>query len=428
MIFFISLWVFILFFKKKNVFFNFTVITFFQLLYIVFDFFTGTSCFSSFLVGDLLSMCFIFLSIFVSFWSVYAMAVLGVDKRMFFLFFTINFFLLGLFFFNYLIHFFVILEIVMIPIFLILGFWGRYKERLNSGYYFIFYSFMTPIPLLICIMCLISSGMGGIYHVEFYNFSFKSVVGLEMFLLMVGFLSKLPLFGFHIWLPKAHVDAPVRGSIILAGILLKIRSYGVMRFFFVDGFFCKLLLFFFGLGIVGVFFCGLMCVCLVDYKVIIAFSSVSHMSLSFGGLIFSYFWGYEGAFYIFLGHGLVSPVLFYLGGCLYDRSGTRMLKRGIVGGALVFFFFLFFFLVNLGFPPFINFLREVGVIYSIFIGNTYFGFLLMLGFIVSGLFIMVVFTVLNNSSTLYKSMFIKEIVLLKVFFVGVLVISYGLVF
>jgi len=105
-----------------------------------------------------------------------------------------------------------------------------------------------------------------------------------------------------------------------------------------------------------------------------------------------------------------------------------MLKRGIVGGALVFFFFLFFFLVNLGFPPFINFLREVGVIYSIFIGNTYFGFLLMLGFIVSGLFIMVVFTVLNNSSTLYKSMFIKEIVLLKVFFVGVLVISYGLVF
>jgi len=126
------------------------------------------------------------------------MAVLGVDKRMFFLFFTINFFLLGLFFFNYLIHFFVILEIVMIPIFLILGFWGRYKERLNSGYYFIFYSFMTPIPLLICIMCLISSGMGGIYHVEFYNFSFKSVVGLEMFLLMVGFLSKLPLFGFHI--------------------------------------------------------------------------------------------------------------------------------------------------------------------------------------------------------------------------------------
>lgn len=152
----------------------------------------------SYLVVDFISVAFVVLSVFVSFLSLVSIIR---EKNLFgvvFFFCLMNFLLVGLFGYSYLFTFFVMLELSIIPIFIILGYWGVYKERFYSSYYFIFYSFMTPIPLLLCIGLLMVDGSGFCYFLIRDGLTLGGLTKVELFGLLIGFLSKLPLYGLHI--------------------------------------------------------------------------------------------------------------------------------------------------------------------------------------------------------------------------------------
>ena len=185
------------------------------------------------------------------------------------------------------------------------------------------------------------------------------------------FIVKLPLFGFHLWLPKAHVEAPVSGSILLAGVFLKLGGYGIIRFSLMPGLFSfsfsLFVNFLFYLSLYGSFFVSIICVRLIDLKIIIAYSSVVHISVIALGIFSFSFRGVWGAAVFMVSHGFVSPLLFFLITEAYRMKHSRslMLLKGFLVLSPVFC--LFWFLgcsLNIRLPPFMSFFSEVVIIGS----------------------------------------------------------------
>lgn len=153
------------------------------------------------------------------------------------------------------------------------------------------------------------------------------------FMFLFAFLVKLPIYIVHLWLPKAHVEAPVAGSMILAGILLKLGRYGLWRVIrFVHKPLLRFLIIFILLGLVGGVIASFVCRIQVDIKSLVAFSSVVHMGILLGGMLRLSLMGFKGALCIIVSHGTVSSCLFYLVGVNYDRFMNRsvLLNKGII--------------------------------------------------------------------------------------------------
>jgi NADH-ubiquinone oxidoreductase chain 4 len=187
--------------------------------------------------------------------------------------------------------------------------------------------------------------------------------------LVFGFLVKVPLWGVHLWLPKAHVEAPVRGSIILAGILLKLGGYGLVKFlpFFIC-LYSDVSGFLLGLRLWGVLVVGLVCICRVDLKVLIAYSSVIHMGLIVVGLFSGCVLGYLGAMLMMISHGFTSPGLFSMANFNYEVVGRRSVsfQKGVSFLYPFSSFFWFLFLAsNMAAPPSLRLVREVIICVSI---------------------------------------------------------------
>nr|YP_007317346.1 NADH dehydrogenase subunit 4 [Scyllarides latus]AGA56123.1 NADH dehydrogenase subunit 4 [Scyllarides latus] len=269
---------------------------------------------------------------------------------------------------NYLL-FYISFESSLIPTFILILGWGYQPERIQAGVYMLFYTLLASLPLLISVLVLYSEGgsltMGLTMKVGEDSF----VNNLWYLGAMLAFIVKLPMYLFHLWLPKAHVEAPVAGSMILAGVLLKLGGYGIIRMiplFLLSN--KSVSSVWVSVGMIGGILVSLSCLLQVDIKSLIAYSSVAHMGLVLAGLMTCSWWGVNGAVVVMIGHGLCSSGLFCLANMVYERIGSRSL---LIGKGLLSFMpsmGLWWFLLSIGnmaAPPTLNLLGEIEIISSL---------------------------------------------------------------
>nr|QYK19572.1 NADH dehydrogenase subunit 4 [Thorichthys meeki]WRM53641.1 NADH dehydrogenase subunit 4 [Thorichthys meeki] len=272
-----------------------------------------------------------------------------------------------------LIMFYIMFEATLIPTLVIITRWGNQTERLNAGTYFLFYTLAGSLPLLVALLLLQnSSGTLSLLTLQFSPFinltSFADKLWWAGCLL--AFLVKMPLYGAHLWLPKAHVEAPIAGSMVLAAVLLKLGGYGMMRMMTMLEPLTKELSYpFIILALWGVIMTGSICLRQTDLKSLIAYSSVSHMGLVAAGILIQTPWGFTGALILMIAHGLTSSALFCLANTNYERTHSRtlLLARGLqmILPLMTAWWFIAS-LANLALPPLPNLMGELMIITSLF--------------------------------------------------------------
>nr|YP_010839109.1 NADH dehydrogenase subunit 4 [Raivuna sinica]WGG26906.1 NADH dehydrogenase subunit 4 [Raivuna sinica] len=349
-----------------------------------------------------------------------------------FYFFILIYFLMIFLFIDFIVYdffmFYFFFECSLIPIFLIIFGWGYQPERLSAGFYLIFYTLFGSLPLLLIIFFLINMNGGFIFFINIFLKNYFLV-----FFIMISFLIKFPLFGFHLWLPKAHVEAPVSGSMILAGLMLKLGGYGLIRclpfiyeFLFLYGYFLI------SLSLIGCLFSSLFCLIQSDLKMLIAYSSVCHMGLVICGTCTFTDFGVLGSLMMMISHGFVSSGLFYLVGLVYDRLGTRsfFILKGLLSlSPSLGLFWFFFCAMNMSCPPSLNLFSEICLMISILSWSTLSMMFFFFIFFFSACYSMMIFsfTQHGNFSTnlfFYKYFFVREFLVLYLHLIPV----FGLMF
>nr|NP_795842.1 NADH dehydrogenase subunit 4 [Salangichthys microdon]BAC58247.1 NADH dehydrogenase subunit 4 [Salangichthys microdon] len=271
------------------------------------------------------------------------------------------------------IMFYVMFEATLVPTLIIITRWGNQAERLNAGTYFLFYTLAGSLPLLVALLLLQNeTGTLSLLTLQYSQPLHLSTWGDKLWWAgcLLAFLVKMPLYGVHLWLPKAHVEAPIAGSMVLAAVLLKLGGYGMMRMMLMLDPLSKELAYpFIVLALWGVIMTGSICLRQTDLKSLIAYSSVSHMGLVAGGILIQTPWGFTGAIILMIAHGLASSALFCLANTAYERthSRTMLLARGLqmVLPLMTTWWFIAN-LANLALPPLPNLMGELMIITAMF--------------------------------------------------------------
>ena len=324
-------------------------------------------------------------------------------------FVALDFFLIGAFAVLDLFFFYVFFESVLIPMFFIIGIWGSRERKILAAYYFFLYTLLGSASMLLSILYLYNQVGTADYEVLLVR-SFSTSEQLWVWLtLFLGFASKVPMMPVHLWLPEAHVEAPTAGSVILAGVLLKLGTYGFIRFnlpLFPKGcfFFTPLV---YMLAVMGIIYASLTAIRQTDFKRIIAYTSIAHMNLVILGIFSFNIIGIEGAILQSLSHGFIASGLFLVIGVVYDRYGSRLVQY--YGGLattmpLYSIIFLVLTMSNISFPGTSSFIGEFLLLLGSFQINTTVSFLGATSVVLGGtyslwLFNRVVFGNLKNQYT-----------------------------
>ena len=347
-----------------------------------FNFTIGIDGISLFFI--LLSTLLIFLCILISWTSVKTNI-----KEFLIAFLVMEFFLIGVFSILDLLLFYIFFESILIPMYVIVGVWGSRERKIRAAYFFFLYTLLGSVLMLLSILYIYYQ-IGTTDYEVLVTFLFSTTEQKLLWLSFFGsFATKVPMVPVHLWLPEAHVEAPTSGSVILAGILLKLGTYGFLRFSFplfpeASFYFTPIV---YLLAIIGIVYASFTAIRQTDFKRIIAYTSVAHMNLVMVGLFSFNTIGLEGAILQSLSHGFVASALFMVIGVIYERHHTRMVKY--YGGLvhimpLYTFIFLFFTMSNIGLPGTGSFVGEFLILVGSFKANTSATFISATGMIIGG--------------------------------------------
>ena len=323
---------------------------------------------------DGISVLFFFLSSFLVFLCVVFILNTELLKESLIFLTLINLCLLLIFSALDLLIFYVFFEAVLIPMSLLIGLWGSRERKVRAFYLFFFYTLVGSLFMLLGILYIFTkTGTSNLEYLLTWNFTRQEQYWLWLSF-FISFASKVPVFPFHIWLPEAHVEAPTVGSVLLAGIMLKLGIYGLIRFslnLFPDAclFFSPLV---YLLGVTGVIYASLCAIRQTDLKRIIAYSSVSHMNLVVLGAFSFNVIGLEGCVLQSISHGFVSSAMFFIIGTLYERYHSRFVYYygGLVHVmpiySIVFFIFT---MANIAIPGTSSFMGEFLLLVGVYDAN-----------------------------------------------------------
>ena len=330
-----------------------------------------------------------------------------------------------------LLLFYVFFEAILIPMFLLIGIWGSRERKLRAAYLLFFYTLFGSVLMLLGILYIYHiTGNLNLEYLLAQEFTFNEQYWLWL-AFFLSFASKIPMFPFHIWLPEAHVEAPTVGSVLLAGILLKLGVFGFLRFslslFPEASFYFSPLVYV--LSICGVIYASFSAIRQTDFKRIIAYSSVSHMNLVTMGIFSFNTIGLEGSIVQSLSHGFVASAMFFMIGILYDRYHSRLLSYygGLVHMMPIYsVLFLGFTMANIALPGTSSFVGEFLLLLGVFKMNIFASVFGALGVILCGayslwLYNRLIFGNLKISYTLkFKDMNLREFSILLPLFILVL--------
>nr|UZH92103.1 NADH dehydrogenase subunit 4 [Sclerolinum annulatum]UZH92116.1 NADH dehydrogenase subunit 4 [Sclerolinum annulatum]UZH92129.1 NADH dehydrogenase subunit 4 [Sclerolinum annulatum] len=306
--------------------------------------------------------------------------------------------------------FYILFESSLIPIMILILTWGYQPERLQASMYLMLYTLAASLPMLIMIFLIYTKNNHLSFIILHWSSPLPEMLHHWWYILIIAFLVKMPLFSLHLWLPKAHVEAPVAGSMILAGVLLKLGTYGLMRmaslFPQMNKQTSSMII---PLALWGAVITSLICLRQTDLKSLIAYSSIGHMGILLAGILTSTEWGWQGALAMMIAHGLSSSALFLLANSTYEFTHTRsiFLTKGMINifPSMTLWWFISC-SANMAAPPSVNLLSEILLITStLSCSSTLAMFLMMLSFLtaVYSLF-MFAATQHGTSSSLYTSL------------------------
>lgn len=346
-------------------------------------------------------------------------------------FFLIELLLINFFLVTNLLLFYIYFEAILIPMFLIILIWGSRKRKIHASFLFFFFTLVGSLFMLLGILWLyLYIGELNIQILQYIILSKEHQLILWI-LFFIAFAVKVPIYPVHSWLPEAHVEAPTGGSIILAGVLLKLGLYGMLRVLLVlfpigNIYYTPLVI---TLSFISVIFISIIILQQIDLKKIIAYSSIAHMNFAVIGMFSNNIYGIEGCIFTMLSHGLISSMLFFCIGVLYDRYGERnLLYYSNIAQIMPYFSFFFFFgiIANLGMPGTSSFVGEFLLLLSLSFKSIFLLFIMSLSLFLTTIYCIWLFNRIcfgymrNKYILVYKDLIRFESIVLIIFVILIL--------